>query len=338
MRTSKLVIRVVMTALTLLAVSAVGSPQAQAGTYAMRICNVPGQPGGVMGRWESAPAPGLVAVDACSAGEGFSFSFPGVRALTNLPASTFILRWPIEPASRAIKLRHLRAWIVARLDTTTSDMLSMSVTASAGGGGVQNFAYVRAADSTGQLRQYEGVVPSGLPVGVDELQIRLECGVSDRSQSQVRAAQICYPTADTPIDVRGLELTLSEEAAPSATFEGGTLLNAGQQQSGIRTVRYSAQDVESGVARVELLNGEVVIAASDGRSQCPYSDFAACPTSVSGEFSIDTKSITNGARQLMLRVTDAAGNQKLVPTPAVHITARGKYVGHSAYETCGALK
>ena len=145
----------------------------------------------------------------------------------------------------------------------------------------------------------------------------LQCSASDRRKSLDRNAPNCYPAADVPVDVQGVELTLSEETAPTAAVLGGTLFAPGPR-SGVRTVQYAAQDFESGLARVELMDGEVAIATTDLRSQCTFSNFAACPTTASGELSVDKASLASGARQLVLRATDAAGNRKLVPTSAVH--------------------
>ena len=65
----------------------------------------------------------------------------------------------------------------------------------------------------------------------------------------------CVAEYTTPFHVRGMELTLSEDKPPAVLEPAGTLLGRGAQ-SGVRTLSYTASDLHSGLAKVDVLLGE----------------------------------------------------------------------------------
>jgi hypothetical protein len=125
--------------------------------------------------------------------------------------------------------------------------------------------------------------------------------------------------------IRGLKTMLTEWVQPSGAIAGGTLTGGGAR-SGTETLAYSAGDQESGVEKVEALLDDVVVAtASNARDlsqpayqqsgACKYVDLRACPAAVDSVLSVDTNKVADGAYELGLRVTDAAGNAKTILSP-----------------------
>jgi hypothetical protein len=120
--------------------------------------------------------------------------------------------------------------------------------------------------------------------------------------------------------VRGIRTTLREVVQPAVSIDGGALVGAGAMR-GTNSVAYTAGDDESGVERVEvLLDGTVVATDSFARDltqpvaaqtgYCTYVDFQACPSTHSGLLDVDTTKVPDGAYELGVRVTDAAGNKR----------------------------
>ena len=121
----------------------------------------------------------------------------------------------------------------------------------------------------------------------------------------------CVADHATPFHVRGMEVRLSEDKLPTVHRPVGTLLARGPQ-SGVRTLSYTASDLHSGLARVDVLLGDTVVKSRDLTPRCSYSDFTACPTSDDETLEVDTRLVPNGSYDLVLRVRDAAGNEQLV--------------------------
>jgi hypothetical protein len=128
------------------------------------------------------------------------------------------------------------------------------------------------------------------------------------------AASDCQLDSATPLSARGIETDLYETVTPGGTIDGGTLLTSDVQR-GRRSVLFTATDDESGVARVELLLGSVVVDSVDldaDPSKCAHTDWAACPTRETGTLSVDTSDVADGSYVPALRVTDAAGNRRVI--------------------------
>jgi hypothetical protein len=120
----------------------------------------------------------------------------------------------------------------------------------------------------------------------------------------------CVADHATPFQVRGMEVTLSEDKPPTVQRPVGTLLSGGRQ-SGVRTLSYNASDLHSGLARVDVLLGDTVVKSQDLTPRCFYSDFTVCPTADSGTLEVDTRAVPNGSYDVALRVRDAAGNEQV---------------------------
>lgn len=113
------------------------------------------------------------------------------------------------------------------------------------------------------------------------------------------------------LQLYGAQLTLADPGLPTATTTGGSLATPGPV-SGTESLAYNAQDTGSGVRALELLLDGQAVAKNDYIAQCPYQNFAACPTSLSDAIAWNTASAANGAHELALRVVNAAGNASIV--------------------------
>ena len=294
-------------ALAILLVASVVSPHAQAGEYPMRNCNVPGYPSAPLGPWQPQPAPNTVAVDTCLSGGYFGFRLPGIRQLPGGAIAMFELPRPSAGAQQAIKFTQGKVWFDTR---------------STGTGGPIWVAVGRSSTTGRPGMLYDPSnrdgVRQSLPVYTDRLGIGLTCG-----DFHYESFTDCYPTHDTPVMIRGTEIMLTEDVKPSVSVTGGSLLEPGQQ-SGLRTVTYTASDQESGLSRIDMLLDDDVVAARDLSPRCTYIDFAACPLTDQATFRIDTRVVSDGAHRLTLRVMDASGNQLLLsPAGPVAISNSG---------------
>jgi hypothetical protein len=119
------------------------------------------------------------------------------------------------------------------------------------------------------------------------------------------------PGSPNPLEVRGAEVTLQEDVAPTGSIDGGSLLDD-SRQSGIRSISYALSDQESGIAEVSAVVGSTVVATQDFKSECAYSNFAACPQVRSGSLVIDTRKVPDGSYPVSIRVMDAANNRETI--------------------------
>jgi len=109
----------------------------------------------------------------------------------------------------------------------------------------------------------------------------------------------------------GAQLTLFDSGLPSGSVTGGALAGGGTV-AGTVALAYSAQDGDSGVRQVQVLLDGQLVATHDYLSECPYQNFAACPSSVSGTISWNTIGTSNGTHEVALRVINAAGNPTVI--------------------------
>ncbi|MDX6721479.1 MAG: hypothetical protein QOJ63_3733 [Solirubrobacteraceae bacterium] len=300
MRTSA---RALEAALAMLATSVVCVDRAHAGTYAMRACNVPGHASARIGPWQPLPALTVAVVDTCVSGGAIGFSVPGVRQMQRDTRAALHLARPSEGPRRTIGLVGLRLWLIARLTGSGSSLHVATTTRTAAGTIHQKLAAPPGADA---LRAPH--VAALDPLSTEAIQVELVC--ADDTPLD------CLPEHGTPLAVHGAEVTLVEDVAPAGSISGGTLLAAGDV-SGVRSLRYAASDPQSGLARVEALIGDAVVATRDLTSRCAYADFTACPASDEGSLSIDTHDVPDGTHRVTLRLSDAASNQHVVHVPSL---------------------
>jgi hypothetical protein len=139
------------------------------------------------------------------------------------------------------------------------------------------------------------------------------------------------------------DLTLEQIASPTASNVGGELASA-QTVSGTSNLTFAAHDAGSGVYQaVFSVDGRVVqstVVDEDGGS-CrnvgettdglpAFLSLQPCPASVNADVGLDTTAISNGTHQLVVSVTDAAGNAVKVLERTITVDNQPPQGGSSA--------
>ncbi len=177
-------------------------------------------------------------------------------------------------------------------------------------GGADTFAI--AADNDGAVGEsttpMTGSEPSTyvLPLTTTEITLANYCSNDDAG------AGCTFGSGDNNIlELYGSRLTLQDTTLPSGTVTGGALASAGPV-SGTSSISYQAADTSSGVRLVQLrVDGEPV-AVKDYLASCSYTNFQACPPSVSDTVSWNTAIVANGQHRVELVVEDAAQNTSII--------------------------
>lgn len=297
----------VLSVAALLTSACLGTGGAHAGTYLMRSCNVPGAPSAPAGPWTSIyTSPEIYGNDECGRGGGFGLN---AGTITNGNSAAVLLGVSREAPHGPITIRQVRLWLIARLGSTGGSMF-VSMSSGSNAHVMQQGLF----GSPGGSTLAEPFVSPPMFADTHIVHVALTCAGGNGGP--------CVPASSNPLEIRGAEVTLHEAAAPAGTVEGGSLLD-GQPQAGVRALRFSATDGESGVAEVAALLGNTVVATHDVRPECKHADLAACPTARSGSLIIDTRTVEDGTYPLALRVIDAAGNRQTIPSAATVTVANG---------------
>lgn len=309
----------------LLLAGAIHAHPAHAGTYVMRNCDVPGHPNAPLAPWGSRGMyTGAVMVDSCASGGGLGFTLGENRQMYAGNASIGI----VKPTGARSQITFVKAvlWYAARLtsagepvsfyavDYRTDGTVITGLTNSAPGS--ENLVAEQRLSS--ETRDYVVGIHCGQPTGV-------------------QSGNPCFLEDRVPLLLRGMEVTLREDVEPAATLSGGTLLEPGAL-SGPRTLAYVASDQQSGLARVDVLLEDAVIATRDFTTGCLYSDFTVCPESREETLQIDTRAVANGPHRLTLRVTDAAGNVRVVHGPSINVANAAIPAAAPAYTLSARFK
>lgn len=286
---------------------------ANAGTYTMRSCNVPGQPPAPVGPWTWQNTTGTTNFDDCAVGGNFGLTFPAQRFMRHHEQAKIQLHRPIEGPRQAIGIKQARLWLTARLK----------------GSGAPAFVFFEAAGDGGSPRRTELFGPPGgstrdggfvTPVYEDNnpsFESVLYCSSG--------APGDCNLEDGRPLAIHGAEVTLFEGVPPSGTVAGGTL-TTGQPQAGVRSLSYRGTDSESGVKRVEVALGDRLVATREFGSdpeRCTYFSWNACQQTVSEDIPVDTSSVPDGDHPLTLRIIDAASNRAVVQGGIVPVRNQG---------------
>ena len=161
-----------------------------------------------------------------------------------------------------------------------------------------------------------GVDFTGTPLSYDlgDGARRLEVFLSCHNWLAGTGAQPCAGSAG--FGLTGVELLLSESALPTITNDGGSLVS-NTIHSGTERVYFTATDADSGVAKVEVLIDDRVVATRDytTTASCAFETWQACEPNQADALDVNTTTIANGQHSLALRATDAAGNRKATTTP-----------------------
>ncbi len=277
--------------------------EAMAGAYKMYSCNVPGRSGVVL---SASPWRALLdgsnthAFDLCSTGGGFGLELNQQQPfMARGVTAGFELRRPEGGPKEAIGIVGYRTWINADFTGASAFVEVGGAVSPPGGSNADNAPWVS----------------TPFPATNPAVYVLLYCATGQEA---------CRFSNARPMTIRGIASDLYEAALPAGSLAGGTLLT-GQAQRGSRTVSFNATDDESGVAKVEFLLGSAVVAVENldaDPTECPHVDWAACPSRHSGEFSVDTSSLAEGDYVGTLRVTDAAGNRRVIKHPDVITVSR----------------
>lgn len=291
--------------------------RAVAGTYKLYSCNVPGRLTGVPSAapWR-ADLDGLntSVFDDCASGGYFGIKLnPGRPFMNRVTTASLTLERPSTGPQSAIGIVQYRTWITAQLS----------------GSGAPAFI-----SDGGAFGPPGGITPDGSP-WISPLHARNNSSVHIVLYCSGGEPTDCRFDSTTPLQVHGVEVDLYEDAPPAGEIEGGSFLDAASQNG--RILSYNATDQESGVARVEALVGDTVVATDDldeNRTLCPHTEFNACPARHAADLTVDSSRVTPGKYAVRLRITDAAGNRRLVtddrtitigsslPASGVRLTAR----------------
>jgi hypothetical protein len=283
----------------------VSTPVANAGIYKLYSCNVPGRETPV-----PSTAPWTAKLDNlntyffdnCASGGSFGIGL-NLRFMHPITSASLALVRPATGPKAAIGIVRYRTWVTAELT----------------GSGAPAFI-----DDGGAFSPPGGTTPDGEPwVSVPFSQTNP--GVYVRLQCSGGAPSDCMFDSTKPLQVRGVESDLYEDVPPTGEIEGGTLIDGGAT-SRPRTLSFTATDEESGVARVDLLLGDTVVGVKDldsSKAVCPHTDLNACPSRYAADFVVDSSLIAPGEYPAILRITDAAGNRKLITSTRPALIGNG---------------
>ncbi len=249
-----------------LTASLVSPAPAGAGVYKLYSCNVPGHPTPI-----PSAAPWKVQLDGlntiyfddCASGGSFGVGL-NVRLMRQHAFARLVLERPPSGPKSAIGIVRYRTWITAEL----------------AGSGAPAFI-----DDGGAFAPPGGTTPDESP-WTSALFAQSNPAVYVKLQCSAGAPADCSLSSARPLQARGVEVDLYEAVPPAGAIEGGTLLQGGAPGP-TRTLSFTASDAESGVARVEALLGDTVVATQDlekDSALCAHTDLNACPTRYSGDF------------------------------------------------------
>ena len=288
--------------LALLSVAYVPSV-ARAGVYKMYACNVPFHPTvtPTIGPWAwQLDGVNTIGFDNCAAGGSFGIRInPSQRFMRPSTGAALVLRRPEEGPYSRIGIVRYRTWLIAQLS----------------GYGAPAFV------SEGGAVSPPGSANSDTAPWVSPLFAQGNPAVAVGLYCSSGAPGNCNFDSETPLQARGIEVDLYEENAPGGTIVGGSLL-ADETISGTKTIGYTATDEESGVARVEALLGDSIVGRHELEADptwCHHTGFSACHRTRSSDMLVDASRVAQGRHVLSLRITDAAGNRKVLTGPAINV-------------------
>lgn len=305
-----------------LAMAALTADAASAGTYTMKSCNVPGNPSMPATGWQWTNTPETYSSDACLAGGGFAI---GAGPMQRATAANMYLDVPSDPAYHLVAIRRVRLWLIARLAGSGSWLfVAWSSSSSAG---VQS----------GNLFGPPGGTALGVPISTPLLHadtkafnVVLSCSGNTWDG--------CYPMSPLPLEIRGAEVELEEFSRPGANFVEMARTSSGVDVPERSIVRYEVFDQESGVTRVSVRLGSTVVGVHDYTSECRYDRMTPCPRTRSNEMNVDTSILPSGSHRLTLTVTDAAGNEAVVPGGVISVGPQSAIKDEDSISRAGAVK
>ena len=273
------------------------SSAASAGTYV--IDNCPAAPGGNgdSGPWIVFGAP--QGYDgSCAGGLG---DFIGPLGGSMAPGQVDGVQ-VVVPAGSGITIREAKLWWYVPHQVSGADTFAIAA--------VNTGAVGEAATPLNMTSTPSNFV---LPSTTTELTLADYCSNDDAGAGCV------FGAGENPdLELLGSQLTLADSNLPGGAVTGGAL-SGGGTLAGIESLSYNAAEGSSGVRLVQLRVDGNVVAQKDYVASCPYTDFLACPPSVSDTISWNTASVADGEHSLSLIVESAAQNTSVIYDGTVHI-------------------
>jgi hypothetical protein len=337
-----------------LTAGAIGAPLAHAGSYDVLSCTIDGTYN-ANGAWAAANNPAgdaRYATDAAcpQSGDPLSVRLAGGNSFGNGTSAGLAFYAPPDTRITNYKLILHHYWYApgnGGPDETTYEALGFSGTYIGGAGQFESNTQ-QALASEGHWYGWVGNVAGGPVDAVDTGAITRNLGDSTLAKGVANGNAIgmvagCYNTAGCTLstaaqvffELYGSRVTITDSTAPGlgAPTAGSGLLAPGVR-SGDEPVTFSATD-NVGIRRAEIVDvtdaaNPTVVGAKDylstasaGNARCSFTKPRPCPD-LKNETLTPSPAIA-GKRTLLVRVTDAAGNQT-VSTPFA-VTARGPVNG-----------
>jgi hypothetical protein len=260
--------------------------RANAGTYVINNCPSAPTPNGNPGPWAIFGAPGTKGL--CSGGPG---DYIAPRAGTMNPNSPAGVQVTVPSASN-ITIREARVWWSVSRQISGADNFAVAL--------ANGNAIAEALTPFSKTSSPEVLL---LPSSTKLLVLEDYCSSDDGPQGCVFGAG-----ENNLLQFFGAQLTLADSNLPTGKVTGGALANPSGSLSATQSLAYEADEPDSGVRRVKLFVDGASAATNDYITQCPYEDFAACPTHISDTVIWNTASVTDGTHTVQATVESAAQN------------------------------
>ncbi len=266
------------------------SSSARAGTYV--ISNCPSAGNGNAGSWVVFGSPQNVK-GTCSGGAG---DYIGPRGGSMSPGA---LAGVQIGAPAGITIREAKIWWQASHQVSGADTFAI------------------AADNGGVVGESTTPLGAGNPDTFVLSSTTTELTLANYCSNDYYGQGCTFGGGENNIlELYGAQLTLFDSGLPGGSVTGGSLAGAGPA-SGNQSLAYYAADGGSGVRYVELIVDGQPVAKNDYIAECPYQNFAACPSNVSGTISWNTSAVADGSHELALRIVNAGGNSTIVDDHAI---------------------
>jgi 5-hydroxyisourate hydrolase-like protein (transthyretin family) len=310
----------------------IAAARANAATYHAYLCRVPygpqaGKPAPTDGTTYSTSGSYVFASQGCSGGGAMSAAMDGGTTHNFGEGATVTFTAPGSLTVAGFRVwRHVAVGPVQPFGAPATN-LSYTGATSVEGLCAQSLGCTAMGNPGSPLDPGNGVSVGNLS-GVTQVRWDATCGGGPGGVCPASGSG----TLSAVYDVYAADMLLDDPAPPVVSGVGGPLL-AGGTLAGAQSVSFNATDSGSGVHRGSLLvDGAVAVAvvlddaggactdrgvSADGRPS--FVNTQPCPPSVSGLLTLNTDALRPGAHELVARVADAAGNQRIVATATITV-------------------
>jgi hypothetical protein len=290
------------------------SASARAGTYVVHTCQTPGGAPAPAAGWRFTTVTARInSVNDLCPGATLSFRMnPGVvhprddatRLMFQAPPDTTVVHYRMW---RHVRLGAAERYYYSPLEVEAGDSAELRVPSPCGGVGAS-----RACSSVGVANDpfaAANLVDRTPPRPLQRFGMYLSCGHYGAGAPDCAALSPIAAEAT----IHRVDTTLADHTPPSFATEPVGSLRDGAGLSGVKSLATIVTDRGGGVAFTALeIDGAIVARATfgDAAGTCrePYTAVVPCPATASGTLSVDTAALPDGAHQLRVLATDAAGN------------------------------